>query len=556
MNYYSNLVDAYQESFRKNASLPAISDYFSKTTYTYFDVAKRIAKIHVLLESVGVSKGDHIALIGKNNSNWVVTYLGVLTYGAVVVPILPNFSPDDITNLINHSEAKLLFIDGTIWKSVSSNAFEQLKGVVDVDFLRTLSDYSGEVSKTIDDLDNIFLNKYPNFSIEDIEYDHVATDNLAIISYTSGTSGFIKGVMLTVRNLTFVVQFALDHKFHQKGSKVLSLLPLAHAYGCAFDMLTPLSIGSHITLLGKTPNPTVLLDSMKAVKPDLLCTVPLVMEKIVHKKIFPILEKKPVKLLVKCPLTRGIIYKYIRKSMLDSFGGRLKEVNMGGAALAKDVEEFLMAIKFPFTVGYGMTECAPLVSYMGWKEFVPGSCGRLLPGMQAKILPLDTESCVGEICLKGNNVMKGYFKNPEATAEAIDSEGWLHTGDVGSISADNVITLNGRCKNMILSSDGQNIYPEAIESKLNECAGVSESLVVEEKGRLVALVVPDFDLVKDRGWEEVKELMDNNLKILNEKLASYERISIVKLCEEAFEKTPKQSIRRYLYPKAAKIKML
>ena len=553
-----NFIERFKETLINCSAMPAITDYLSRKTMSYADVARVIARYHIIFDECGINKGDRIALIGKNSSAWVVSYISVVTYGAVVVPILADFNPFDAANIINHSQSKLLFADKSIWKTIKDSKFDFLQACVDLDSEEVLMDSSvdGLVTDSFVNSATRFDEMYvKGFSAEKISFTDAKDNDLMIISYTSGTSGLSKGVMLSVKNISCNVNFALDHKFHFKGSRVLALLPLAHAYGCAFDMLTPLAAGSHITLLGKMPSPTLLLNALKVVKPHLLCSVPLVMEKIVRKNILPKLQKQPLKFLSRIPIVNSVVYRKIKNAMLQSFGGCIKEVNLGGAALAPDVEDFLLKIGFPFAVGYGMTECGPLIAYAPHDEFVKGSCGKILPGMELKIDAKEGGVSEGEICVRGNNVMLGYYNNPQATAAAIDADGWLHTGDVGIVSAKGVISIKGRCKSMILSSNGQNIYPEEIEAKLNNMEGISESLVLEEKGRLVALVVPDFDDVKRRGlsFQYLKEKMQENLKNLNKIVASYEKVSDVRICKEEFEKTPKRSIRRYLYPKNAKI---
>ncbi len=559
-----NIIKLYENNFKACSDEIALTDYFSQKSYSYKETASEVVRLHILFEETGVKKGDKVALIGRNNSQWVITYMAVITYGAVIVPIMSDFNPMDAINIINHSDSVMLFAGRQIWEAFQTAAggaeacgsrFEHLKGAVELESHELLYDAAdGKTKAALESLDEKFAARYPDgFNTRNLKFAEVKDDDLMIISYTSGTTGISKGVMLSVDNITANVEFALDHKFHFHGSRVLALLPLAHAYGCAFDMLTPLATGSHITLLGRTPTPKVLIDAMKTVKPHLICTVPLVMEKIVRKQIFPKLEKQPLRTLVKIPFVNKLIYKKIKKTMLEAFGGCMKEVNMGGAAVSPEVEQFLLKIKFPATVGYGMTECAPLISYEGWQKYKAGSCGTVLPGMEARTE--DNGSGTGEICVRGRNVMLGYYKNPEATAEAIDKDGWLHTGDVGIVDKDGTIYIKGRCKNMILSSNGQNIYPEGIEAKLNELECVMESLVVEDKGKLVALVVPDYDHAKSEGWDvaHLKEIMDHNLDLLNGLVAPYEKVAAIKLCADEFEKTPKRSIRRYLYPAKAKI---
>ena len=553
-----NLIRMYQESFRTNAELPALTDYFKKQTLSYFDVATLVAKNHLVFEKYGIKAGDKIALIGRNTPMWVSTYASTITYGAVIVPILQDFNPIDATNIINHSDSRILFLSNDVWAKMDTTKFEQLEAVVDYETMEPLWEKEGTtLTDLYKNIDTLFAERYPKgFSTEDIIYPEVTNDKVCIISYTSGTTGLSKGVMLTVNNVTANVAFAIEYKFHYRGSRVLGILPLAHAFGCAFDMLTPLATGSHITLLGKLPAAPILLKALKDVKPDLLLTVPLLVEKIIKGKVMPTLEKQPIKTLVKIPLLNQIVYKKVRTQLMEAFGGALTELIMGGAALNSDVEKLLKKIKLPYTVGYGMTETAPLICYAHHTVYKSLSCGKLVDGMQMKIDSADPYNIPGEICVKGENVTVGYYKNPEATAASIDEDGWFHTGDMGVVDKDTNCFIRGRCKTMILSNNGQNIYPEEIEAKLNNLEAVMESLIYQEEGgKLTALVVPNYEMAQKNGWDtpKLKEVMADNLVELNKLVAAYERVSTIKLCESEFEKTPKKSIRRYLYPAAAKI---
>ena len=552
-----NLIRMYEESFRANAELPALTDYFKKTTLTYFDLAQLVAKYHLVFEKYGIKAGDKIALIGRNTPMWVTAYVATITYGCVIVPILQDFNPIDATNIVNHSDSRLLFMSQDVWEKVDATKFEQLEAVVNYESKETLWERTeGSFAPIMNSVEELFAERYPKgFSTDDIRYPEVPGDQVFIISYTSGTTGLSKGVMLTVNNITSNVAFAIIYKFHYRGSRVLGILPLAHAFGCAFDMLTPLATGSHITLLGKLPAAPILLKALKDVKPDLLLTVPLLVEKIIKGKVMPTLSKQPVKTLTKIPLLNQIIYKKVRTQLMEAFGGALTELIMGGAALNSDVEKLLKKIKLPYTVGYGMTECAPLICYAHHDNYKSLSCGKLVPGMEMKIDSADPYNIPGEICVRGDNVTAGYYKNPAATEAVFDSEGWFHTGDMGVVDKATNCFIRGRCKTMILSNNGQNIYPEEIEAKLNNLEAVVESLVVEEEGKLVALVVPNYEMAQKEGWSttQLKEKMAENLKELNRLVAPYEKVSAIKLCATEFEKTPKRSIRRYLYPKAAKI---
>lgn len=552
-----NLIRMYEASFRNNAELPALTDYFKKTTLSYFQLAEIVARYHLAFEKYGIKAGEKIALIGRNTPKWVSTYAATITYGAVIVPILQDFNPIDATNIINHSDSRILFLSQDIWEKLDVEKFEQLEVVVNYEDMTTLWERTeGSFSSIMGNIEELFAERYPaGFTTNDIHYPEVPGDKVCIISYTSGTTGLSKGVMLTVNNVTSNVVFAIEYKFHYRGSRVLGILPLAHAFGCAFDMLTPLATGSHITLLGKLPAAPILLKALKDVKPDLLLTVPLLVEKIIKGKVMPTLQKQPIKTLVKIPLLNQIVYKKVRTQLMDAFGGALTELIMGGAALNSDVEKLLKKIKLPYTVGYGMTECAPLICYAHHTTYKSLSCGRLVPGMEMKIDSKDPQNTPGEICVRGDNVTLGYYKNPTATEAVFDKDGWFHTGDMGVLDAAGNCFIRGRCKTMILSNNGQNIYPEEIEAKLNNLEAVVESLIIEEEGKLVALVVPNYEMAQKEGWSttHLKEKMAENLTKLNGLVAPYERVSAIKLCESEFEKTPKKSIRRYLYPKAAKI---
>ncbi|MBQ8335672.1 MAG: AMP-binding protein [Tidjanibacter sp.] len=553
-----NLIRMYQESFRNNSELPALTDYFKKTTLTYFDLAQLVAKNHLVFEKYGIKAGEKIALIGRNTPMWVSVYASVITYGAVIVPILQDFNPIDATNIINHSDSRILFLSSDVWAKMDTTKFTQLEAVIDYETMEPLWERTADTMVPLyKNLDTLFAERYPKgFTTNDIVYPEVTNDKVCIISYTSGTTGFSKGVMLTVNNVTANVAFAILYKFHYRGSRVLGILPLAHAFGCAFDMLTPLATGSHITLLGKLPAAPILLKALKDVKPDLLLTVPLLVEKIIKGKVMPTLNKQPIKTLVKIPLLNQIVYKKVRTQLMDAFGGALTELIMGGAALNSDVEKLLKKINLPYTVGYGMTETAPLICYAHHTEYKSLSCGKLVPGMEMKIDSADPYNIPGEICVRGENVTVGYYKNQEATDAALDTDGWFHTGDMGVVDKATNCFIRGRCKTMLLSNNGQNIYPEEIEAKLNNLEAVVESLVVQEDGgKLTALVVPDYAKAKENGWDNAKlqEVMNENLVALNKLVAPYERVANIKMCEGEFEKTPKKSIKRFLYPAAAKI---
>ena len=547
-----NTIKLYEKSFIDNWELPAISDYNEKTTLTYGEFARNIARMHLLFEQCDIKQGDKIALIGKNTPNWVTVFISTITYGAVIVPILQDFNPNDAQHIINHSEAKLLFASKSIWDTLDFDQLLNIRAAISLDDRKILAEKADEnVSKHLYNLTRSFNRKYKTgFYRNDIRYPDIAGDQLMEINYTSGTTGFSKGVMITGNNICGNLVYGMNSGLCHQGSRHLSFLPLAHAYGCAFDMLCPLAAGSHITLLGRIPSPKILVKAMNEVKPNLVICVPLVLEKIYSKMIVPMISKGMLRWALAVPFLDNKIYAQIRKKLIEAFGGEFEEVIVGGAAFNAEVEDFLYKIKFPFTVGYGMTECAPLVSHTPWREFVPHSAGRVLPGiMECKIISDDPENIPGEICVRGENAMMGYFHNEEATKNVIDEDGWLHTGDMGTLSADGTVFIRGRLKTMLLSSNGQNIYPEEIEAKLNNMLYVNESLVIERDGKLIALVYPDYESMDQLGVtpEQLPEQMEKIRIELNKLVAPYERIAKIQLIANEFEKTPKKSIKRYLY---------
>lgn len=546
------LIQIYQDSFRNNWELPALTDYNNKFTLSYKELSIEIAKLHILLEECGIQKGDKIALVGKNTPQWCTIFIGVITYGAILVPILQEFNPHDMHHILNHSDSKLCFASNMLWEHLEPERLPNIRATISIDDASLLSQQENEkIDKIIASIPELFTQKYPNgFTQDDIKYALNGNEELALINYTSGTTGFSKGVMLTGNNLAGNVLFGIRSHLHYRSSRCLSFLPLAHAYGCAFDFLTPLAAGSHITLLGRTPSPKILLKALAEVKPNLIICVPLILEKVYRKQIQPLISKGAMRFALNIPLINDQIYTKIRKKLIDAFGGEFEEVIVGGAPLNGEVEAFLRKIKFPFTVGYGMTECAPLISYTPHREFQGTSSGRTLTGyVETKIHKTDPNNEVGEICVRGEHVMMGYYKNEEATNAVLDSEGWLHTGDLGTIGPDGTIFIKGRCKTMLLGANGQNIYPEEIEAKLNNLPYVMESLVVERDGRLTALVFPDFETMDIDGInsEELPNIMENNRKELNKIVAPYEQIAKIQLHANEFEKTPKRSIKRYLY---------
>lgn len=547
-----NFIKIYENSFKENWSLPALTDYSKNITFTFEDVAKEIARIHILFEECQIRRGDKIALIGKDSSRWCIVYMAAVTYGAIIVPILQDFHPNDVHHIINHSESVFLFVSDRIWDSLEEDKIEEIRGVFSLSDFRCLHQRDGEsIQKLMKAMDEKMKQKYPNgFTKDDIKYADLDNDKVVLLNYTSGTTGFSKGVMLTGNNLAGNVTYAKTLDLLFRGDRELCFLPLAHAYSCAFNFLVPMAVGAHVYMLGKVPSPKILLKAFEEVKPNLILTVPLILEKIYKKMILPQLNKTTMKLALNIPLLDSRIYAQIRKHLVDAMGGRFREVIVGGAAMNQEVSDFLYKIKFPFTIGYGMTECGPLISYDHNYEYVPGSCGQVLKGiMEVRIASDDPYNKVGEIQVRGENVMKGYYKNEEATSNIFTEDGWLRTGDLGTIDADNHIFIRGRSKTMILGASGQNIYPEEIESKINNLPFVMESIVIEKNGKLVALVYPDYDTVDGTGIShtDLPLIMEQNRTELNKQLASYEMVSEIQLYPTEFEKTPKKSIKRYLY---------
>lgn len=547
-----NFIKIYEKSFQENWDLPALTDYVEQKTLTFADVAKEIARFHILFRECQIRRGDKIALIGRDCANWCVVYMAAVTYGAIIVPILPDFNPNDVHHIINHSESVFLFVSDRIWDTLEEEKISETRGVFSLTDFRCLHQRDGEnIQKLLKELDSRFMEEYPNgFTRENIRYADLDNDKVVLLNYTSGTTGFSKGVMLTGNNLAGNVTYARTLDVLFRGERELCFLPLAHAYSCAFNFLVPMAFGAHVFLLGKLPSPKILLKAFEEVKPNLILTVPLILEKIYKKMIAPQLNKRTMKLAMSVPLLNDRIYAQINKKLTNALGGRFREVIVGGAAMNQEVADFLYKIKFPYTIGYGMTECGPLISYDNHKEYVPTSCGQILKGiMEVRIDSEDPYNKVGEIQVRGENVMKGYYKNEEATRNVFTDDGWLKTGDLGTIDVNKRIYIRGRSKTMILSSNGQNIYPEEIEAKLNNLPFVLESLVVEREGKLVGLVYPDYDTVDSTGirHEDLPAIMEQNRKDLNKLLAPYEAVTSIILYPTEFEKTPKRSIKRYLY---------
>ena len=547
-----NFIKLYETSFRENWDLPSVSDYGTDQVFFFCDVAEEVARLHIVLEQCGVKKGDKVALVGKDCARWCIAYMATITYGAVIVPILQDFNPNDIHHIINHSEAVVLFVSDRIWDMLEEEKIPNVQVAFSLTDFHCILRREGMSSRLRhEDVDVLMAQKYPGgFTKEDIRYPEVGNEQPIEINYTSGTTGFSKGVVLTGNNLAGNVTYAQTLDLMFRGDDELCFLPLAHAYSCAFNLLTPMAVGAHVHILGKLPSPKVLLKAFQDVRPNLIITVPLILEKIYKNVILPQLSKRSMKMALSIPLLANRIYSQINKRLTDTLGGQFCEVIVGGAAMSQEVTDFLCKIKFPVTVGYGMTECGPLISYSNHRVFEPTSCRHILKDiMEVRIDSPDPYLEVGEIQVRGENVMLGYFKNDEATANTFTEDGWLRTGDMGTIDAEKRIFIRGRSKTMILSSNGQNIYPEELESKLNNMPFVMESLVLEQDGKIVALVYPDYDSVDTTVVQhsDLPAIMEQNRIEVNKLLAPYERISRIELFPTEFEKTPKKSIKRFLY---------
>ena len=541
-----------EQSIIKNWELDALTDY-KGATLQYRDVARKIEKLHIIFQNSGIDKGDKIAICGRNSSNWAVVFLATLTYGAVAVPILHEFMPDQVHNIVNHSEAKLLFVGDMVAPTIKEEEMPHLEGILFIPDFSVLVSRSEKLTYAREHLNEIFGHKYPKyFRQEHVNYyKEESPEELLLINYTSGTTGFSKGVMIPARALWSNYDFAtgvLGDKV-SRGDNIISILPMAHMYGMMFEFLFEFLIGCHIYFLTRIPSPAIIAQAFAEVKPAVIIAVPLVIEKIIRKKVFPKIQNNLMKLLLNMPVVSKKVNQKICEEVKNAFGGRFYEIIVGGAAFNQEIENFLHKINFPYTVGYGTTECAPIIAYSDYNDFVPGSCGKAVVHMEVEIESSDPQNIPGEIIVKGLNVMLGYYKNEEATNQVLDSNGWYHTGDLGIMDKDGNIFIKGRSKNMLLGSNGQNIYPEEIEDKLNSLALVGESIVLQREEKLVALVHPDMEEAESMGFsiDDIQKVMTQNLQTLNEMMPGYSKVSDIILHEEEFEKTPKKSIKRYLY---------
>ncbi len=543
----NNLIKEFEDSIINNWDLPAFTNY-QKDSMTYGQVAQRIKWMHSLFDKMEIKKGDKVALIGRNLNNWAITYISTVTYGAVIVPVLPDFNSSDIHHIVNHSEARLLFATENLFNKIDDTRISKVRGIISLNDFSLLAVNSSKYAKAIEKADKYILEN--PVKKEDVKYYHSNADDMVVLSYTSGSSGFSKGVMIPYRSLYSNVKVGIDYINLNVGDRVVSFLPLAHVFGCAFEFLTEFCVGCEIVFLSRVPSPQVITKAFREIKPKLVCSVPLIIEKIYKKKILPVLEKRSIRLMLKVPVLERKIYNKINNELTETFGGNFNQVIIGGAPLNSDVEAFLKKIGFKFTVGYGMTECGPLISYSEFSGHKKFSCGKIVDRMEVKIDSPDPRNIPGEVIVKGDNVMLGYYKNQEATNEVLRTDGWLHTGDMGILDEDNHLFLKGRTKNMILGPSGQNIYPEEIEAKLNNMPFIQESVVTDDKyNKLIALAYPDYETCDEEGMrrQDIELAFDKNRMILNKELPSYMQISKIELYPEEFKKTPKRNIKRYLY---------
>lgn len=551
MNNIPSFNSYIEKAITENWLLDALTDY-KGATLQYHDVGRKIEKLHIMMEAAGIQKGDRIAVCGRNSAHWAVAFMATLTYGAVVVPILHEFNGEQIHNIVNHSESRLLFVGDYVVNTITPDEMPHVEGIINLPDFSLHTCRSEALLYAREHLNELFGHKYPNaFRKEDIHWHKDTAEELALINYTSGTTGFSKGVMLPYRALWGNVDFCQKQlgSHMPKFSRTLSILPMAHMYGMAMEFLFPFCSGYHLYFLTRLPSPAVIAEAFKEVCPDIVIAVPLIIEKIIRKRVFPQIQSNVIKILLQMPVVSRKVKERICQEVRTAFGGRAYEVIVGGAPLNQEIESFLKGIDFPITVGYGTTECAPLISFSDYHDFVPASCGTPVSNMEVKILSPDPEKVEGEIVCRGTHVMLGYYRNEEATRQAIDEEGWYHTGDLATMASDGHIFIRGRLKNMLLGANGQNVYPEEIEDKLNSMALVSESIIVQRGDKLVALVHPDMDEAKSMGLsqEDLQGVMEEHRQELNEQLPAYSRLQAFEIQEEEFMKTPKKSIKRYLY---------
>ncbi|MDR4058962.1 AMP-binding protein [Phocaeicola sp.] len=549
MELEQSFIALIEQSIKTNWYLNALTDY-KGITLQYRDVARKIEKIHILLENAGIEKGDKIAICGRNSAHWTVTYLAVITYGAVVVPILHEFKADQVHNIVNHSEARLLFVGDQIWENLNEAAMPHLEGIIELKDFGVPVSRSEKLAYARDHLNEIFGHKFPcRFRPDDISYEKEKSEDLAIINYTSGTTGYSKGVMLPYRSILSNVLYCKEKIGLKAGDSIVSMLPLGHVFGMTFDFLYGFTAGAHLWFLTRMPSPKIIAESFAEIRPRVIACVPLIVEKIFKKNILPKVDNKLGKLLLHVPIISDKIKELIKQKAMEVFGGNFIEIIIGGAPFNAEVEAFLKMIDFPYTIAYGMTECGPIICHSHWTELKLASCGKVAARMEAKVLSPNPSAIAGELVCRGANLMLGYYKNEEATRQVIDTEGWLHTGDMATIDEDGNVFIKGRCKNLLLTSSGQNIYPEEIESKLNNMPYVSESLIILQQDKLVGLIYPDSDDAFAHGLSQsdLVRVMEENRLELNKQLPAFSQIARFKLYPEEFEKTAKKSIKRFLY---------
>lgn len=549
MELEQSFIALIEQSIKTNWYLNALTDY-KGITLQYRDVARKIEKIHILLENAGIEKGDKIAICGRNSAHWTVTYLAVITYGAVVVPILHEFKADQVHNIVNHSEARLLFVGDQIWENLNEAAMPHLEGIIELKDFGVPVSRSEKLAYARDHLNEIFGHKFPcRFRPDDISYEKEKSEDLAIINYTSGTTGYSKGVMLPYRSILSNVLYCKEKIGLKAGDSVVSMLPLGHVFGMTFDFLYGFTAGAHLWFLTRMPSPKIIAESFAEIRPRVIACVPLIVEKIFKKNILPKVDNKLGKLLLHVPIISDKIKELIKQKAMEVFGGNFIEIIIGGAPFNAEVEAFLKMIDFPYTIAYGMTECGPIICHSHWTELKLASCGKVAARMEAKVLSPNPSAIAGELVCRGANLMLGYYKNEEATRQVIDTEGWLHTGDMATIDEDGNVFIKGRCKNLLLTSSGQNIYPEEIESKLNNMPYMSESLIILQQDKLVGLIYPDSDDAFAHGLSQsdLVRVMEENRLELNKQLPAFSQIARFKLYPEEFEKTAKKSIKRFLY---------
>jgi long-chain acyl-CoA synthetase len=544
------LISYIEQSIRQNWEIEALSNYREKG-FSYKEIAEKILKLHIFFRDAGINDGEKIALVGRNSANWCVVYLATVTYGAVIVPILPDFKPEDLTNLIHHSDSVFMFADDKIYESLNSEKIPKINGVISLDDFSMITAKNSDLKRKYLALDEKYQKAYPVLKPEDIKFSDITNDKLAVISYTGGTTGFSKGVMITHNSLAANVRYAQNNMPLKPGDRLVSFLALAHTFGCAFEFLFPFTYGCHITILSKTPSPQIIVQAFKEIKPRLILSVPLVIEKIFKKQLLPVISKPHMKILLTIPGINKILHKKIKEKLVETFGGRFHEIVIGGAPFNPEAERFFRKIGFPFSVGYGMTECGPLISYASWDTTKLGGSGRPVDTLEVTIDSSDPQKEIGEIILRGDNVMLGYYKNEKATREIIDEKGWMHTGDLGIMDKEGNIFIKGRSKSMLLGPSGKNIFPEEIEAVINNMDYIAESVVISEDNKLIGLIYPDYEAIKkdNISEEQLSAILDKTRKAVNERVPDFMAVHKFRIHPEEFAKTPKRSIKRFLYTK-------